>query len=259
MADMSVILSRTSPRSKELKDILDDWRNVGEIRVKNQYKTLCALYGKNINDGQRRLDIPQSEIKDTGEKAYQRAFFKHGKTILKTSNPTETKKVEWLDYEVPVIFSGSARRTSLDLIGKIADNAEGAKSEYAIAEIKDIKGNSPFYAIFEVLEYALLIKNLVLKGVKPPYHSINNDYNDYWGDYLDCKYLIIGAPDAYWIGKWHTHIDKFKTISGWIKDTFGYQVVFAKYGREDFRNQRGNNETYIPSLKNNKSNIWTIL
>ena len=70
------------------------------------------------NQTNKKLSTPgmvSFTIKDTNEKALQRAVLNQGESYL------DGKTVEWLDIELPVEFSENARRPCIDLIGRDED------------------------------------------------------------------------------------------------------------------------------------------
>jgi hypothetical protein len=56
-----------------------------------------------------------TNIKDTNEKALQRALLMQGTSLL------DGKEVKWLDIELPIEFTDNSRRKCVDLIGKDND------------------------------------------------------------------------------------------------------------------------------------------
>lgn len=57
-----------------------------------------------------------TDIRDTGERALQRAIVSSSHSYL------NSKRVDWLDIEIPVDYSGKSRGRSIDLIGIDEDN-----------------------------------------------------------------------------------------------------------------------------------------
>lgn len=90
---------------------------------------------------------PRKEIKDTSEKALQRAIWHSEFTILDNGKGN----VKWIDFELPVNDSGKARDNCIDLLG--IDNS----GNYVICEVKYSgkgKGHGdPSYASEEVKRY----------------------------------------------------------------------------------------------------------
>ena len=66
------------------------------------------------NQPTKKLSTPgyvSTNIKDTNEKALQRALLMQGTSLL------DGKEVKWLDIELPIEFSENSRRKSVDIIG----------------------------------------------------------------------------------------------------------------------------------------------
>ena len=77
-----------------------------------------------------RPDSFSTLIADTGEKALQRALIMGGTSLI------DGEVVEWLDIELPVEFSESARRRCFDLIGRTSSN------KFIICELKYSRGTN---------------------------------------------------------------------------------------------------------------------
>lgn len=70
------------------------------------------------NQPTKKLSTPgyvSMNIKDTNEKALQRALLMQGTSLL------DGKEVKWLDIELPIEFTDNSRRKCVDLIGKDND------------------------------------------------------------------------------------------------------------------------------------------
>lgn len=89
----------------------------------------------------------RKEIKDTSEKALQRAIWHSESTVLDHDKGT----VKWIDFELPVNDSGKARDNCIDLLGI------DSSGNYVICEVKYSgkgKGHGdPSYASAEVKRY----------------------------------------------------------------------------------------------------------
>lgn len=143
-------------------------------------------------------------IKDCNEKALQRAMLKQ--TIDGTSTILEDEtEIEWLDYELPVEFSGNPRNRCVDLIGR--DN----KGRFVLCELKfGCNGDdSPFDAEKEALVYLGEIcfhwKEMDNHNLHRPYIYIKkrserfNLPNFSWSDFVNsAPRVIIMADKNYW-------------------------------------------------------------
>lgn len=135
---------------------------------------------------------PPKEIKDTGEKAFQRAIVNGGISILSAD---KMDWVEWIDFEVPVGDSSKPRDNCVDLLGK------DASGRYVLCELKfsgKSAGNgSPKEAADQLLGYA---KQLADNADNIRLHE--NVAQDAFNakEYKKQKpRLIIAADLTYWI------------------------------------------------------------
>lgn len=193
-----------------------------------------------------------TEIKDTGEKAHQRAILFQKKTEL-----SDTKSIiEWYDIELPVEFNSNARRQAIDLIG-------GNINQFSICELKfNNKKDTPLDAVKEILRYyRLILKNSKTLDDKNIHHrnQICNQ-NWKWSDIFTKENLIIVAANKkywdYWrIRKKFDFKLQLSTIKNWSLK-LGVEIRLYQTSDEDFRKQRDENggDTYSPKLIN--GNEW---
>jgi len=262
---LKMIKKGKSPSSAYIKDVLSDWNGEGKQGVISLCEDRLNMKMEMQADAtwsQHELDPVTLDIRHTNEPAYQRAFFLASPTRLQGGDDTTTE-INWLDLEVPVLVGNGKR---LDLIGKIKD-------KFVIAELKcnpiakdgSKLGESPLYAIFEGLDYALSAKEAAKNRITLRYHLSDKAPTNYWPDYEDCAYLIIGANTSYWEKRgegevcWKDHIDKLKEVGEWIKNRCGYKILFVEFDDEDFLGQKDKKPLYRPQLLNNKNNIWREL
>lgn len=177
-----------------------------EIMRSNQYpktdlSNFIKFLGEVKNFTECHETMPRSpnleKIKNTGEAAFQRAIFNEKNSILKF-NSGITKEVGWLDLELPVSFSpGDGRRKCVDLIGLV----DGKPLVCELKFMKEFKGDSPEYGIFELLMYYTLIlynkENLDHYKVKHNFGSIEIKWK--W-ESIDCDkpILLFCANEKYW-------------------------------------------------------------
>jgi len=136
-------------------------------------------------------------------------------------------------------------------------------SSFVIAELKACRGASPFYAIQEVLSYALYAMKYrdKLSSHKAFINGKQNiEVRKYWHDY-ECRYLIVGAPCSYW-RIWSDHKDKIKEAGAkWLAESglSQHRLLIVKYEDEDFKSQKHENNRYLPCVRNGKNKPWRVL
>lgn len=251
-----------SPASSYIKEYLKKWNEEGKTQILKTFEeaiNILDLSYPRIKVPTKPLGSATLKIRATNEAAYQRAFFMSDITTIKNLKGSDAdKKIIWFDLEVPVVANSTKQ---LDLIGKI-DN------DFVVAEIKCLPsgklGESPLYAALEGLEYALLAKKAMSDKdlFKLRCHSNAKVSENYWMDYNDCKYIIVGTTTKHWDkasrGKecWRDHIGKLEEVAEWIETKYGYILIFIEYLDEDFRGQKGQKKLYKPKLINNPEAIW---
>ena len=193
-------------------------------------------------------------IGDTGEKAFQRAFFLQRKTTVLGSSAGPIA-IEWLDIETAVVNGPASRRPCLDMIGAIHG------TPCVIAELKAAGGTSPFDAIQEVLSYGCSARDNHSALTSHPGWASKEECGDiphFWPRY-EGKYLMVGGPNEYW-EKWK---DQWGLVvaagTKWLVDSglVGHQLIFVAFPQVDFRTQKGESETYTPRVGQDCS--WTVL
>ncbi len=199
------------------------------------------------------------EIKDIGEKAYQRAIFQGNKTIY------NEETIEWIDLEFPVEppSKGKARRKCIDLIGR-------SENYYVFAELKKEKGDSPLYAISELIDYIYILDRSI--------NISKNDNNEclhfhesanlpkkntikFFKDFsLEKSILIIAGNIDYW-NDYSKDSNSRKCLiecKDFLNVEKNLNIHYASYPNEDFKKQkeRSSNDKYKPILENGSNNNW---
>lgn len=153
------------------------------------------------NQPTKKLSTPgyvSTNIKDTNEKALQRALLLQGSSLL------DGKEVKWLDIELPVEFSENSRRRSVDIIGVDEDG------QFYLCELK-FSGSSdtPRDAESQLQEYFDLIKDNAQELDENNIHHKKQKFFR-WVD-LDNSNpnLCIMADASYWC-KWEDKVEKVK-------------------------------------------------
>ena len=139
-----------------------------------------------------------TNIKDTNEKALQRALLMQGTSLL------DGKEVKWLDIELPIEFTDNSRRKCVDLIGKDNDG------QLYLCELK-FSGNSdtPRDAESQLLEYFELIKYNAQKLEDNNIHHKKQESFSWIELALSSPKLCIMADATYWC-KWENKVEKVK-------------------------------------------------
>lgn len=192
------------------------------------------------NQTNKKLSTPgmvSFTIKDTNEKALQRAVLKQGQSYI------DGKTVEWLDIELPVEFSENARRPCIDLIGRDEDG------RYLLCELKfsNNKTDSPCDAEKELIGYYNLIKqNSTELDNNDIHHKEEKTFS--WAELVNSNpRLCIMADASYWV-YWENKADRVKLQHPDLVECLAIDIdsnVFA-----DQRAEQGG-EQYTPSLEEN--------
>jgi hypothetical protein len=243
---MNTVWTANSPRSKASRPC-PGRGDISMLSLLNEMEASLVPFKCIVtHEHLRRPTLPGAidlEIEDTGEKAYQRAFFLARKTRIKGSLLGDID-ASWLDIEVPVVNSNISRRSCLDMIGMV----KGVPS--MIVELKDDRGQSPFQAIHEVLSYGQCAsKNcLDLKSrARVTASGKSIDVSAYWPQYRG-QYLVVGGPDDYW-RRWENHFGVIAAAGvRWLADSElkGHHLMFVAYAGEDFKKQKGELAKYTP-------------
>lgn len=193
------------------------------------------------NQPTKKLSTPgyvSTNIKDTNEKALQRALLMQGTSLL------DGKEVKWLDIELPIEFTDNSRRKCVDLIGKDNDR------QLYLCELK-FSGNSdtPRDAESQLLEYFELIKYNAQKLEDNNIHHKKQESFS-WIE-LALSYpkpkLCIMADATYWC-KWENKVEKVK-----LQHPNKVKCFAIDIDSDIFANQRAvkSGEQYTPSLEEN--------
>lgn len=191
------------------------------------------------NQPTKKLSTPgyvSTNIKDTNEKALQRALLMQGTSLL------DGKEVKWLDIELPIEFTDNSRRKCVDLIGKDNDG------QLYLCELK-FSGNSdtPRDAESQLLEYFELIKYNAQKLEDNNIHHKKQESFSWIELALSYPKLCIMADATYWC-KWENKVDSVKLQHPDLVECLAIDIdsnVFAGQRAE----QGG--EHYTPSLEEN--------
>ena len=177
-----------------------------------------------------------TNIKDTNEKALQRALLMQGTSLL------DGKEVKWLDIELPIEFTDNSRRKCVDLIGKDNDG------QLYLCELK-FSGNSdtPRDAESQLLEYFELIKYNAQKLEDNNIHHKKQESFSWMELALSSIKLCIMADATYWC-KWENKVEKVK-----LKHPDEVKCFAIDIDSNIFANQLAVNggELYTPSLVEN--------
>ena len=187
----------------------------------------------------KKLSTPgyvSTNIKDTNERALQRALLKQGTSLL------DGKEVKWLDIELPIEFTDNSRRKCVDLIGKDNDG------QLYLCELK-FSGNSdtPRDAESQLLEYFELIKYNAQKLEDNNIHHKKQESFSWMELALSSIKLCIMADATYWC-KWENKVEKVK-----LQHPDEVKCFAIDIDSNIFANQRAVNggELYTPSLVEN--------
>lgn len=190
------------------------------------------------NQPNKKLSTPgmvSFTIKDTNEKALQRAVLKQGQSYL------DGKTVEWLDIELPLEFSENARRPWIDLIGRDEDG------RYLLCELKfsNNKTDSPCDAEKELIGYYdLITKNSMELDKNEIHHKKQKLFS--WTELVNSNpRLCIMADASYWV-HWENKVDSVKLQHSDQVECFAIDI-----DPDIFVNQRSEQggEQYTPSLE----------
>lgn len=189
-----------------------------------------------------RPDSFSTLIADTGEKALQRALIMGGTSLI------DGEVIEWLDIELPVEFSESARRRCFDLIGRTSSN------KFIICELKYSRGtNNENESLKHAYEDELMVyKSLIEENyaeldINKVHHTNGKDF--LWSDVAKNAQYIIAANKEYW--EYHL---KQKDNQLPPEDISCYSIdVDIEY----FKRQKGVNKQYMPNIPSDC--IWERL
>lgn len=176
-------------------------------------------------------------IRDTGELALQRAI------VLSSHSYLNSKRVDWLDIEIPVDYSGKSRGKSIDLIGIDEDNI------YVICELKFGKNHNdaPEEAATKLGEYYNHIKQ---NSDKIYGHRENGKPIDWEKVGSDSTRLIVAADTCYW-----DYWIKRKGREFVISEVEYYTIPVDDH---EFVKQKGDKGGYTPQMPMGGED-WTLI
>lgn len=232
-------LSKEEYRERLLKII----KSVDDTTIKDFEKMIeCPEnYGKHTTNP----DEISFEIKDTGEKAFQRAILLNGKTTLE-----DNMSIDWIDGELPVVFNKNSKRRCPDLLGYLEDIPVICELKFVVPDTSS-KSDSPIYAVIELLTYYCFIQYNVDALVEQKVGHTNRELYR-WEDITKKNpLLLVCANESYW-KKWlntkNNYQDNlFKYISQWSKE-LGININLFQTDDFDFKRQKGDRERYAPDL-----------
>lgn len=220
----------------------------------------CKLIDDNNCTGKNRSSPGEANlnsINSTSETAFQRAIYNDSPTTFKLKNGN-TRKIEWLDLELPVVLNKSSRRICLDLIGLVDNTPTICELKY----FKNSAGDHPVYAIFEVLVYYYFVLCNYKKLDDEKIHHTNLK-KFVWKSVINTPtpIFLVAANDSYW-DYWlhkrrgHSKISKQLRLALDFADKLRLDIHILKAPNEDFEKQKNNstdNEHYSPKILNSGS------
>jgi len=195
------------------------------------------------------------KIKSTGEKAFQRAIFNGKYSMLDFKRgKVSAEKVTWIDIELPVVLNKNPRRRCIDLIGSM----DGVPVLCELKYKEKSPSDHPLYAIIEILMYRYLIHCNYEKLDKHEVH--HNFYNNFrWEIIVKNRFpqILVVANKSYW-DYWFNRISKDEFVQNAFElgSELDTNIHLFEAPDEDFINQKGNKESYKPTLT---SNYWEKL
>ena len=234
---VELIIILKAPELNEFKAILSDTKLLA-----NEYPTKPKL--ANIGN-----------IRDTGEKALQRAIVNGGFSLLDFKRSyVSPEKVIWLDLELPVSFNKNPRRMCVDLVGSL----DGIPVICELKYFKKSKPDHPLFAFVEILTYWALIQyNHETLDKYQVHHTNMQSFK--WEIFANNPFpkVIIAANQSYW-NYWtqRLEINKIlKIIWDWCLQ-LDTNVHLFSITDVDFELQKGNDANYQPQLSDK---VWTII
>ena len=193
-----------------------------------------------------------NNIKSTGERAFQRAIFNAGYSMLDFKKLSGSEKVVWLDLELPVTLNKNPRRISIDLIGSL----DGVPVLCELKYSEKSTSNHPIYAIVELLIYRYLIQCNYEKLDKYQVHHHMVLQNFKWEVIVKNAFpqLLVVGNKKYW-DYWFNRISKDLLL----RDTWNLgsildaNIKLFEAPDEDFVKQKGERPSYKPMVS---SNTW---
>lgn len=193
--------------------------------IAERFKKLFELSNTHSSAGKGRPSkpgMPQTLILDVSEKAFQRAIFNQGTTAIEL--PTGVRKVEWLDFELPVVPGFKGRRQACDLIAKIQDgDTTVCETKYLPAQ-RAPGSREPDYAIFELL---FQLQVVALNGhLSADIHHCGERFKDFsWGDIASAKTAMLVANRGWWSGKGECDRERISRLIDDIRIEVGIEIL----------------------------------
>lgn len=210
-------------------EVIRKAKEIETAKKKNDLDDLSLIVEKYIQEEHgTEPTVFSTIIKDTGEKAYQRAIFPE-RTQLGSIG-----EIAWNDLELPIVFNRNSRRLSVDLIGKLNNN------QSVLCELKfgtkTNHSNTPIYAVIEVLLYYYLIRaNHKELNDKKVFHKNGIPFD--WSDLNQNSILIVAANEEYW-QHWKGDYEKEKIdIKSWLNSLIP-KTTFFSFDNIDFKEQK---------------------
>jgi hypothetical protein len=235
---------------KDFKKILLEELNDRRLKGK-KFQELRSLIADDKNLGDDHPTNPRTPsldgISSTGEGAFQRAIFSGGWSILRFHN--QERMIQWLDLELPVMLSTSARRKSVDLIGNIDNHP-------TLCELKFMErsaGDEPKYAVFElVIYYYFVLCNCTKLDAGKVHHKLDDQSGFEWKDVVrDYPLLLVAANKKYWefwLGKKYYREDLLNLIKN-LNAKLQIDVCAFQLEDVDFKLQKGKKDVYKPTIR----------
>ena len=173
-------------------------------------------------------------IKDTSEKAFQRAILFNKSTTL---NDRPDDEITWYDIELPVVLNKNSRRPCIDLIGK-------NRNRFVLCELKfNNTSDSPCDAVRELLGYFRLVeKNAGYLDHYSIHHTNDTCIRNWkWSSIMeDNPLLVIAGNEKYWKYWMKTNKvdfnEQLQQINSWSKH-LSLDILLYKTDDFDFNNE----------------------
>jgi len=248
---MSSIVSREDFK-KNLIDIIDS--TVAQDPKVLRFKDML-LDSSNYGNYPTKPGPMTFEIKDYGEKAFQRGLLLSQTTLLDYKGVKGFETAEWLDGELPIVLTNKGRRPCIDLIGSLDGIPILCELKYSYKGF----GDSPEYAVIELLTYYCLIQfNALALDVSNVHHTSGKPFQWEWITNNGFPELIVCANKIYW-SKWfkqkRDRITLTKKVFDWSK-TLDTNIHLFQSEDFNFKSQKGVGK-YTPSIPIN--GIWEII
>ena len=185
------------------------------------------------------------------KKAFQRAIFNQGATEIEF--PTGVTKVEWLDFELPIVPGFRGRRRACDLIGKV-QNGDTTICEAKYLPARKASGSrEPDYAIFELLFQlqSVALNAHLFAGI----HHCGDPFRDFsWDDIASAKTAMIVANRGWWSGKGERDRARILRLVDGIRREVGIEILL--FQTEDILFPKPLDSGYEPTWPEGISTRW---